>query len=138
MEQCFTWKNALQDQNDRELLYDWSFVKVRTGRSLSDFAEENDMGERKLLRVITAICQCFADSLNQARQIRLDRPDCAMSENAFELTSTTVTSEKCATHWRDTDGRPHIDSVLGKTRVLDPRFIRSRHSDKNRSLRVRG
>lgn len=137
MEQCFGWINSLPDQYDRELLYGWSFEKVRTGRSLADFAEENGMNERKLLRAVIAICQRIADRLNQERQIRLSAPDCAVSENAFELTSTTVSSEKCATHWRASDGRPHIDPALPKSRVIEPRKIRARHSEKNRSLGAR-
>lgn len=137
MEQCFGWVNSLPDASDRHLLYSWSFIKVRSRMRLADLAEENEMHERTMRRAVTAVCQRIADRLNQERQIRLATPDCAVSENAFELTSTTVSSEKCATHWRESDGKPHIDPALPKSRVLDPRKIRARHSDQNRSLGAR-
>lgn len=137
MEQCFGWINSLPDQYDRELLYGWSFEKVRTGRSLADFAEQNGMHERKLLRAVTAVCQCIADRLNQERHIRLSTPDLQVSEIQPDIKSTTVTSEKCATDWRASDAKPQIDPSLAKSRVLEPRAIRARHSDRNRSLGAR-
>ncbi len=137
MEQCFGWINALPEQSDRQFIYAWSWVKVRSGLRISDFAAKNDMSESKLLCAVTAICQRIADRLNQERQIRLVSPDCAVTDFQPDITPTTVTSEKCATDWRAPDARPQIDPSLPRSRVLEPRTIRARHSDKNRSLGAR-
>lgn len=137
MEQCFDWINALPEQRDRELIYAWSWVKVRRGLTIGRFAQENDMSESTLRRAVTAICQRVAENLNQKRQIRLLVPDCAVTEIQPDIASTTVTSEKCATNWLASDARPQIDPSLGKTRVLEPRNVRARHSDRNRNLSTR-
>ncbi|WP_353652375.1 hypothetical protein [Sinorhizobium sp. RAC02] len=140
MEKCFEWINALPSQSDREFLYAWSWVKVRTGLTIGAFAKKNDMSESTLRRAVKTICQRIADRLNQNRQIRLVAPDCAVTENERFIASTTVTSEKCATDWRASDARPQIDPALPKSRVLDPRKIwagiqtRTAGSGRSRSL----
>jgi hypothetical protein len=126
MSQCWSWINALSDEADRKLIYAWSWVKVRKGMKVSRFAAENDMNDRMLRREITRICQQIANNLNQIVLVRLNSDDCSLSENQPEHTSTTVSSEKCATHWIAPDGKPQIDPALASTRVLNPRDIRAR------------
>ncbi|AOF92156.1 hypothetical protein BSY16_1143 [Sinorhizobium sp. RAC02] len=139
MEEVWDWINDLPKQVERQFLYAWSWVKVRKGLTISRFAEENYMNERTLRRAVTVVCQSVADNLNRACQVRLSIPDCVVSESSAFSASNTVSSESCATEWRDSDARPHIDPALPKSRVLapPPRKIRARPSDKNRSLSVR-
>ncbi|MGQ3211709.1 MAG: DUF6362 family protein [Shinella sp.] len=54
MEKCFDW-TALPSQSDREFLYAWSWVKVRTGLTIWAFAKKNDMSESTLRRAVKAI-----------------------------------------------------------------------------------
>ncbi|MGE7367889.1 DUF6362 family protein [Neorhizobium sp. NPDC001467] len=126
MEQVWAWINALPIEADRRLIYAWSWVKVRKGVKISAFASENDMNERTLRRSISAICQRIADSLNQNGQFRPATVDLHLSEIQPDITSTTVTSEKCATHWRSSDARPHIDPALPSVRVIEHRQARAR------------
>jgi hypothetical protein len=65
MERAFGWINALPQETDRKLIYAWSWVKVRRGRTISAFAEENAFTKRTLRRAVTAICQAIADNLNK-------------------------------------------------------------------------
>lgn len=127
MSQCWGWINALSDEADRKLIYAWSWVKVRKGMKLSRFAAENDLNDRMLRREITRICQQIANNLNQIMLVRLNNEDCSLSENQPETTSTTVSSDKCATHWIAPDGKPQVDPALAKSRVIKPREIRARH-----------
>ena len=137
MEEARDWINGLPDQAERRFIYAWSWTKVRRGFTVSRFAEENDMNERTLRRAVTAACQRIADNLNRAQQVRLSTRDCLLSESAPFLTSTTVSSEKCATDWRASDARPQIDPAQSKSRVVEPRKNRARSSDKNRSIGIR-
>lgn len=126
MEQVFGWINALPQEADRKLIYAWSWVKVRRGRTISAFAEENAFNERTLRRAVTAICQAIADNLNQKGQVRLLAPDCAVSEVQADIASTTVTSGNCVTAWRSPDAKPQVDPALARRRVLEPRHARAR------------
>jgi hypothetical protein len=126
MEQVFGWINALPGEADRKLLYAWSWVKVRKGMKISAFAEENELNERTLRRSITMICQRIAANLNQNGQLRLVHPDLQVSETQPDITSTTVSSEKCVTHWRASDAKPHVDPALASVRVIEPRQARVR------------
>ncbi|MCK8779067.1 DUF6362 family protein [Rhizobium sp. NTR19] len=126
MEQVWRWVNDLPSEDDRKLLYAWSWVKVRKGLKISAFAAENDMNERTLLRSVTAICQAIADDLNQKGQFRLVTPDLQVSETQPDITSTTVSSGNCVTHWRASDAKPHIDPALPPVRVIEPRQARAR------------
>lgn len=128
MEQVWAWINALPDKADRDLIYAWSWVKVRKGMKISAFAEENDMNERTLRRAVTHVCQGIADTLNRKATVRLDEVDCAVSENERETQSQTVTSESCVKNWRQPDARPQIDTSLPRWRVIEPPVIRVRHN----------
>lgn len=128
MHEVWHWINALPIEADRKLIYAWSWVKVRRGMKISRFAAENDMNDRMLRREIVRVCQQIANNLNQIMLVRLNNQDCELSENQQEHTSTTVSSEKCATHWIASDGKPHVDPALAKSRVIKPRDIRARPS----------
>ena len=127
MEQVWNWINALPSEADRKLIYAWSWVKVRKGMKISAFAAENDLNDRTLRRQIDRICQRIADNLNRITAVRLNSPGCVVSENQSDIASSTVTSEKCATHWIAPDGKPQIDPALAKFRVIKPRDVRARH-----------
>lgn len=125
-EHVWAWINALPNEADRKLIYAWSWVKVRRGMKISAFAAENDLNERTLRRSISVICQRIADNLNQKGQFRLSGADLQLSEIQPDIASSTVTSEKCATHWRAPDAKPQVDPALASRRVLEPRHSRAR------------
>jgi hypothetical protein len=137
MEECWTWINTHLGETDRKLVYDYSFIKTRKGMYLERYLERNDMVRRTFERKINRCCQTIALALNRKHLVRFDNPVDIVSQNSIELPSTTVMSEKCATHWIAPDGKPQIDPALAETRVINHREIRARHSDRNRSLGVR-
>lgn len=140
MEKTFEWINAYLCEDDRKLVYGWSAVKVRKGMSIAKFAEENKSYERMMRREILRCCQIIANELNRLFEIRLDKQDCRLSENAAQREPTTVSSKNRVhgiTHWSDADAKPQIDTGLPEKRLLEPRAIRARHSDRNRSLGVK-
>lgn len=137
MEEVWTWINTYLDEVDRKLVYDYSFIKTRKGLYLERYLERNDIVRRTFERKIKRCCQTIASSLNRKHLVRLDIRIDSVSQNRIEDTSTTVSSEKCATHWIAPDAKPQIDPALANTRVINHRDIRARHSDKNRSLGVR-
>lgn len=137
MEEVWTWINTYLGETERKLVYDYSFIKTRKGLYLERYLERNDIVRRTFERKIKRCCQTIASSLNRKHLVRLDIRIDRVSQNHVEDTSTTVSSEKCATHWIAPDAKPQIDPALANTRVINHRDIRARHSDKNRSLGVR-
>lgn len=137
MEEVWVWINTYLGEVDRKLIYDYSFIKTRKGIYLERYLERNDMVRRTFERKIKRCCQTIASSLNRKHLVRLDIRIDSVSQNHVEDTSTTVSSEKCATHWIAPDAKPQIDPALANTRVINHRDIRARHSDRNRSLGVR-
>jgi hypothetical protein len=103
MEECFGWINAYLDEEGRKLVYDYGFIKTRKGMYLDAY-------------------------LNRLYRVRFTMAVDAVSQIVPEHTSTTVSSEKCATHWIASDGKPHVDPALAKSRVIKPRDIRARPS----------
>jgi hypothetical protein len=138
MEETWTWINTYLNEEQRKLVYDYSFIKTRKGMYLDRYLERNDMVRRTFERRIQRCCQTIASSLNRKHLVRLDIRVDSVSQNHVEETPTTVSSEKCATHWIAPDGKPQIDPALAETRVIKHREIRARHSDQNRSLGVKG
>jgi hypothetical protein len=138
MEETWTWINTYLGEEGRKLVYDYGFIKTRKGMYLDAYLKKNDILRRTFERKIQKHCQTIADNLNRLYRVRFTMPVDDVSQNAVEHTSTTVSSEKCATHWVAPDGKPRVDPALPKTRVIKPRDIRARHSDQNRSLGVRG
>lgn len=134
MEETWTWINAYLGEADRKLVYDYGFIKTRKGMYLDRYLQRNDMVRRTFERKIQRACQTIASELNRKHLVRLDIHLDGMSQNSVEDTPTKVSSEKCATHWIAPDAKPQVDPALAPVRVLDPRKIRARHSDKNRSL----
>lgn len=137
MEETWTWINTYLDEEARKLVYDYGFIKTRKGMYLDRYLERNDMVRRTFERKIQRACQTIASELNRKHLVRLDIRLDDVSQNSVEDTSSTVSSEKCATHWIAPDAKPQVDPALAPVRVLDPRRIRARHSDQNRSLGVR-
>lgn len=128
MDDVFTWINALPLQEDRKLIYAWSWVKVRKGMKISAFAAENELNDRTLRRQIDRICQHIANNLNRITLVRLNNPDCIVSEIQPDIAPQTVSSgsRDQIRHWREADARPQIDPALATRRVLDNRAIRAR------------
>lgn len=137
MEEVWVWINTYLAETDRKLVYDYSFIKTRKGMYLDRYLQRNDMVRRTFERKINRCCQTIASALNRKHLVRFGNPIDAVSQISVEDTSSTVSSEKCATHWIAPDGKPHIDPDLPLERTLDHRVIRARHSDRNRSLGVR-
>lgn len=137
MEECFGWINTYLGEADRKLIYDYGFIKTRKGLYLERYLERNDLVRRTFERKIQRACQTIASALNRKHLVRLDIRLDGVSQNSVEDTPTTVSSEKCATHWIAPDAKPQVDPALASVRVLDPRKIRARHSDRNRSLGAR-
>lgn len=137
MEETWTWINTYLGEADRKLLYDYGFIKSRKGMFLERYLERNDMVRRTFERKINRCCQTIASALNRKHLVRFDIRLDSVSQNEVEHTSTTVMSEKRAHgpgHWIAPDAKPQIDPALPPVRVIKPRDIRARHSDKNRSL----
>jgi hypothetical protein len=137
MEETWVWINGYLNEEQRKLMYDYSFIKTRKGVYLDLYLKRNDMIRRTFERKIQRYCQIIADNLNRKHSVRLTMTLDGLSQNSVEITSTTVSSEKCATHWIAPDGKPQIDPALAQSRVINHREIRARHSDRNRSLGVR-
>lgn len=137
MEETWSWINSYLCEEDRKLIYDYGFIKTRKGLYLDRYLQRNDMVRRTFERKIQRACQTIASALNRKHLVRLDIRLDAVSQNSVEDTPTTVSSEKCATHWIAPDAKPQVDPALASVRVLKPRDIRARHSDKNRGLGVR-
>lgn len=106
MHECWSWINAIESEEDRKLLYGWAYVKTRRGMKLSRFASENLMNDRKLKRKIDELCQWIANERNRLYQVRLTDGVDPVSENDDNSHQQTVSSEKCATHWRAPDAKP--------------------------------
>lgn len=134
MEETWTWINSYLGEPDRKLVYDYGFIKTRKGMYLDRYLQRNDMVRRTFERKIQRACQTIASELNRKHLVRFDIRLDGVSQNSVEDTPTTVSSEKCATHWIAPDAKPQVDPALASVRVLDPRNVRARHSDKKRSL----
>jgi hypothetical protein len=140
MEETWTWINRYLKEDERKLVYDYGFIKSRKGMFLDRYLEQNDMVRRTFERRIRRYCQIIADNLNQMHRARLTITLDAVSQKGVEQASTTVSSDKRdhgPGYWIAPDGRPHVDPALPLERAIDPRDIRARHSDRNRSLGVR-
>jgi hypothetical protein len=137
MEETWTWINSYLGEADRKLIYDYGFIKSRKGMFLEQYLSRNEMVRRTFERKINKCCQTIALALNRKHLVRLGNPVDSVSQNHVEQQSSKVTSEKYAMHWIAPDGKPQIDHDLPAERLLDPREIRVRHSDKNRSLGVK-
>jgi hypothetical protein len=138
MEETWTWINSYLDEEQRKLVYDYSFVKSRKGRFLSVYLERNGIAKRTFYDRIERYCQIIADNLNRNLLVRFTVTLDEAAQNSLKEEPITVSSEKCATHWIAPDAKPQIDPGLPLDRLLDHRAIRARHSDKNRSLGKRG
>lgn len=106
MYECWKWINELEKAEDRKLLYGWAYVKARKGMKLSRFALENMMNDRQMRRKIDQLTQTIANNLNRLCQVRLTVELDSVSENDDNSHQQTVSSEKCATHWRAPDAKP--------------------------------
>lgn len=137
MEECFDWINGYLDAEGRIAIYDYSFIRTRKGMYLLEYLEKNEIAKRTFYDRIQRYCQIIADNLNRKLSVRFTMPVDSAAQNQAEHASTTVSSEKCATHWRAPDAKPQIDPDSPKERLIDHRAIRARHSDNNRSLGAR-
>lgn len=137
MEETWTWINTYLSEEDRKLVYDYGFIKTRKGMYLDRYLKQNDMVRRTFERRINRCCQTIASSLNRKHLVRLDIRLDGVSQISVEEQSSTVSSDKCATHWIAPDAKPQIDPALAHTRLIKHRDIRARHSDQNRSLGVK-
>lgn len=113
MPETWEWINRLPEQADRVLLYAWAWVKVRRGRSISDFASRDGMNVRTLRRQISRICQDIAGELNRLHAVRLKVAVDLVSEVEAEIDPEQVSSVTYANHWRAADAKPrHLPELL--------------------------
>jgi hypothetical protein len=137
MEETWTWINSYLEEEDRKLVYDYGFIKSRKGIFLEQYLSRNEMVRRTFERKINRSCQTIASALNRKHLVRLGIPLDDVSQINVETAPTKVSSENYAMHWIAPDGKPQVDPALPLDRAIDPRDIRARHSDRNRSLGVK-
>lgn len=113
MEICWDWINALADEHDRQLLYDWARTKSARGVSLQALAERQEHSTRTLRREITRICQTIAKGLNRNHEPNLG--DIATTEQSCAKPQTAA---RHSPFWRAPDAKAKIDPSLGKSRLL--------------------
>ena len=114
MEECWDWINALADEQDRQLLYDWAKTKCARGRSLKDLAKRRDYNGRTLRRAITRICLAVANDLN--RDHKPNFGDEAVSVNVAHTEPRPA--EHRTPYWRAPNAKAGIDPCLSKSRSL--------------------
>ncbi|WP_136659110.1 DUF6362 family protein [Nitratireductor sp. XY-223] len=117
MEACWAWINALEDEAERRLLYDWARAKCGRGRSLHLLAQLEGVSGRTLRREITRICTAIASSLNRAHLPWQGGPVEPARGSGAEARKRAETP-KYSTHWRTSEARPEIDPSLPPSRTL--------------------
>lgn len=80
MVECWDWLNSLSDA-DRFLVYAWAAVKATKGRSVEDFADEQDIRPRTLRWQLTKIFKEIAGGLNRSYSLRLKAEVDVVAEN---------------------------------------------------------
>lgn len=109
MEECWTWINALDEMQDRRLVYGWAWAKSSRGRSLKVLAMAEGMSDRTLRREIIRICEAIAQRLNgnhiPQRPVSVDD----RSPDAREADETIQPDRSYDTHWRAQNARPDVD-----------------------------
>lgn len=111
MHETWDWINAYLNEEQRKLVYDYSFIKTRKGVYLDAYLKKIDMSRSTFERRIQSHCQIIADNLNQKHRVRLTVAFDEMTQIALETTSITVASQKCATDWRDSEVTGQKDQV---------------------------
>jgi hypothetical protein len=109
MEQCWRWVNALDDADQRKLLYGWASAKTGRGRSLNILALEGGMSDRTLRREITRICRKMAARLNADRVPKLTCASDAPQADFDPVPDSATPPVATPNHWRATNARPEID-----------------------------
>ncbi|MEX3008730.1 DUF6362 family protein [Hoeflea sp. TYP-13] len=118
MEICWTWINALDEKQDRQLLYDWARAKGGRGRSLKVLAMEEGMSDRTLRREITRICKTIARRLNRQHTPQHSEAINDEPHNAHQADETVAPNRTHDTHWRAHNARPVIDSAQPQSRTI--------------------
>lgn len=135
MEETWGWINSFLAEAQRKFVYDYGFIKTRRGRTINAYIKRLGISRSTFDRQIREYCQIIADSLNQKCLVRLTVPMDGLTKNHLESGSLTVSSDNRdhgPRHWIATGAKPQIDPALPPERVIEPRAIRARHSDKNR------
>ena len=118
MEQCWAWINALEQPQDRQLLYHWARAKIGRGRSLKVLAMEEGLSDRTLRREVSRLCKRIADRLNGEGMALLHRPD----EDRLPLPDAPPAAVNAgsdsANHWRACGARPEIDRAAPAKRTI--------------------
>ncbi|KAB2728241.1 DUF6362 family protein [Brucella anthropi] len=106
MMETVCWINDTLPEDERLFLYKWAKAKVTKGVKLNDFAKKNDINNRTMRRYIRFLCQRVIDGASRLERFRLTEAVDPVSENDDNSHQQTVSSEKCATHWRAPDAKP--------------------------------
>ncbi|MCP4318912.1 MAG: hypothetical protein GY789_23680 [Hyphomicrobiales bacterium] len=109
MEECWTWINALNEKQDRQLLYDWARAKGGWGRSLKLLAVEEGMSDRTLRREITRMCKAIAQRLNGIHSPKPSQSIGDRSPHAHEDDNAKKPNRSYKLHRRTQNARPDVD-----------------------------
>ncbi|MBW8637052.1 hypothetical protein K1W69_07615 [Hoeflea sp. WL0058] len=115
MEKCWEWINALPDQAERELLYEWARIKCGKGCTLATLAKINGYTERGLRRKITHICAEISLRLNAAH---VANTELASKQWAEDRTPVRLNEHKRLNHWMQENAKPAVDAELPKRRSV--------------------
>jgi hypothetical protein len=101
MHETWDWINTYLNEEQRKLVYDFAFIKIRKGVYLEAYLKKIDMSRSTFERRIASHCQLIADNLNRKHRVRLTTAFDVVTEIDLKDTSITVASKNCATDWRD-------------------------------------
>ncbi|MEX3008344.1 DUF6362 family protein [Hoeflea sp. TYP-13] len=120
MEEVWTWINALPDEENRKLIYAWSWFKVRRGVTVRQFGVGMGITTRTLRRKIERICSAIADDLNKKHSVQL-----TMAENEPRIRANHLTSKKSVKRkdnaWMSSGAKPRVDPAMPRRRLLKNR-----------------
>ncbi|MEO4040493.1 hypothetical protein AAFN47_02675 [Hoeflea sp. CAU 1731] len=115
METCWEWINALPDQAERELLYEWARIKCGKGCTLAVLAKLKGYTERGLRRKITQICAKISQKLNAAQVANIEM---ASKQWVEDRPFARSQEHKHLNHWMQENAKPAINAELPKRRSV--------------------
>ena len=115
METSWEWINALPDQAERELLYEWARIKCGKGRTVAWLAKAKGYTERGLRRKITHICTDISIKLNTAHVANTEQASEPRGKDGAPVHSQ---KNRHPHHWMQENAKPAIDGELPRQRSV--------------------
>jgi len=115
METCWEWINALPEQAERELLYEWARIKCGKGCTLAVLAKIKGYTERGLRRKITRICAKICQKLNAAH---IANTETVSKKWGPDKPFSRSVEHKHLNHWMHENAKPAINAELPKRRTV--------------------